>query len=150
MAARLTDAQKKKIVADYVETGSYAAAGRMNGVSDKTVKAVVNDDPETPRISEQKKKQNTLDMLKYMDDRRKKAQNVMDVYLEALSDPEKIKSASLSQIATAFGIIIDKFVKNTNATSNLDKLDEILSSIGTMADIAINPIPNRDITDYEE
>lgn len=74
----------------------------------------------------------------------------MDVYLEALSDPEKIKSASLSQIATAFGIIIDKFVKNTNATSNLDKLDEILSSIGTMADIAINPVPNRDITDYEE
>lgn len=55
MAARLTDAQKKKIVADYVETGSYAAAGRMNGVSDKTVKAVVNNDPETPRISEQKR-----------------------------------------------------------------------------------------------
>ncbi len=149
MAARLTDAQKKKIVADYAEIGSYAAVGRMNGVSDKTVKAIVKSDPETSRISEQKKKQNTLDMLQYMDDRRKKAQKVMDIYLEALSDPEKIKNASLSQIATAFGIIIDKFVKNTNATSDLDKLNEILANIDTMADIVRSPVPNRDIEDFE-
>ena len=149
MATRLTDAQKKKIIADYAESGSYAAVGRMNGVSDKTVKAIVKADPETSRISEQKKKQNTLDMLQYMEDRRKKAQNVMDVYLEALSDPEKIKSASLSQIATAFGIIIDKFVKNTNATSDLNKLDEILENMGTMADIVMRPVPNRNIEDYE-
>lgn len=149
MAARLTDAQKKKIVADYAEIGSYAAVGRMNGVSDKTVKAIVKSDPETSRISEQKKKQNTLDMLQYMDDRRKKAQKVMDIYLEALSDPEKIKNASLSQIATAFGIIIDKFVKNTNATSDLDKLDEILANIDTMAGIVRSPVPNRDIEDFE-
>ena len=149
MAARLTDAQKKKIVADYAEIGSYAAVGRMNGVSDKTVKAIVKSDPETSRISEQKKKQNTLDMLQYMDDRRKKAQKVMDIYLEALSDPEKIKNASLSQIATAFGIIIYKFVKNTNATSDLDKLNEILANIDTMADIVRSPVPNRDIEDFE-
>ena len=32
MAARLTDKQKKKIVADYLELGSYRAAGRKNGV----------------------------------------------------------------------------------------------------------------------
>lgn len=149
MAARLTDAQKKKIVADYAEIGSYAAVGRMNGVSDKTVKSIVKSDPETSRISEQKKKQNTLDMLQYMDDRRKKAQKVMDIYLKALSDPEKIKSASLSQIATAFGIITDKFVKNTNAMSNLDKLDEILANMGTMADIMVSPAPNRNIEDFE-
>ena len=118
-------------------------------MSDKTVKAIVKSDPETSRISEQKKKQNTLDMLQYMDDRRKKAQKVMDIYLEALSDPEKIKNASLSQIATAFGIIIDKFVKNTNATSDLDKLDEILANIDTMAGIVRSPVPNRDIEDFE-
>lgn len=149
MAARLTDAQKKKIVADYAELGTYAATGRANGVSDKTVKSIVFADPETSRISEQKKKQNILDMLQYMDDRRKKAQKVMDAYLDAMSDPGKIEKAKLSEIATAFGIIIDKFVKNTNSTSDLDKLDEILASIGTMADIVNNPVPDRDITDFE-
>ena len=149
MAARLTDAQKKKIVADYAEIGTYATVGRMNGVSDKTVKAIIKADPETSRISEQKKKQNTLDMLQYMEDRRKKAQKTMDVYLEALSDPEKIKNASLSQIATAFGIIIDKFVKNTNATSDLNKLDEMLANIKTLDEIVANPAPDRNIEDYE-
>ena len=149
MAARLTDAQKKKIVADYAEIGTYAAVGRMNGVSDKTVKAIIKADPETSRISEQKKKQNTLDMLQYMEDRRKKAQKTMDVYLEALSDPEKIKNASISQIATAFGIIIDKFVKNTNATSDLNKLDEMLANIKTLDEIVANPAPDRNIEDYE-
>ena len=33
MAARLTDRQKKKIVADYLETESYNATAKMNGVS---------------------------------------------------------------------------------------------------------------------
>lgn len=40
MAARLTDKQKKKIVADYVELGSYNATAKRNGVSDGTVKRI--------------------------------------------------------------------------------------------------------------
>ena len=32
MAARLTDKQKKKIVVDYLETQSYSATARLNGV----------------------------------------------------------------------------------------------------------------------
>lgn len=143
MAARLTDAQKKKIVADYAEVGSYAAVGRMNGVNDKTVKAVVDRNPDITRISEQKKRQNTLDMLKYMDDRRMKAQKIMDLYLKALADLEKIESASLSQIATAFGIIIDKFVKNTNSTSDLNKLDEILANMDTYMSIVAHPVEKQ-------
>nr|WP_305135841.1 helix-turn-helix domain-containing protein [uncultured Schaedlerella sp.] len=150
MAARLTDAQEKKIVADYAEVGSYAAVGRMNSVNDKTVKAVVERNPDITRISEQKKRQNTLDMLEYMNNRRMQAQKVMDAYLKALADPEKIESASLSQIATALGIIIDKFVKNTNSTSDLNKLDEILANMDTYMSIVTHPVINRDISDYEK
>ena len=40
MAARLTDKQKK-IVADYLETESYNATAKINGVSKDTVKRVV-------------------------------------------------------------------------------------------------------------
>lgn len=102
MAARLMDAQKKKIVADYAELGTYAAAGRANGVSDKTVKSIVFADPETSRISEQKKKQNILDMLQYMDDRRKKAQEVMDAYLDAMSDPKKNRKSEAVRDCNGF------------------------------------------------
>ena len=117
--ARLTDRQKKRIIADYTELGSYAATARANKVSDKTVKAVVEADPETARISEQKKKENTLEMLAFMDSRKGEAQGVIDAYLKALADPEKLASASLSQIATALGIVVDKFIK-TAPTGNVD------------------------------
>lgn len=41
MAARLTDRQKKKILADYLESGSYRATARKNNVNPTTVKRVV-------------------------------------------------------------------------------------------------------------
>lgn len=46
VAKRLTDAEKKKIIADYVESGSYRATARNNGVSDDTVKRIVLSDKE--------------------------------------------------------------------------------------------------------
>ena len=55
MAARLTDKQKKKIVADYVELGSYNAAARANSVSVTTVKRVCEKSDETKQKVIQKK-----------------------------------------------------------------------------------------------
>lgn len=127
MAARLTDRKRKKIIADYTECGSYAATARKNGVSDKTVKAVVMADPETTRISEQKKKKNTLDMLAFMDSRKRAAQDVIDVYLKALADPDKLDSATLAQVATALGIVVDKFTRTTSSgNESMIKLDGLL------------------------
>lgn len=111
MAAHLTDEQKKKIIADYTENGSYRATAKMNNVSAPTVKKVVNSDAESLQKFAQKKKQNTLDMLAYMDSRKEQAQGVIDDYLKALADPTKIEMAKLSEIATALGIVVDKFTK---------------------------------------
>ena len=127
MAARLTDKQKKKIVADYLETESYNATAKLNGVADTTVKRVVEDCREFQQIAEQKKKQNTLDMLAFMDSRKKKMQEAIDMHLQALTDEEKISSAGLAQIATSFGIIVDKATRNTaSGTDSLNKLDSLL------------------------
>ena len=127
MAARLTDKQKKKIVADYLETESYNATAKLNGVADTTVKRVVEDCREFQQIAEQKKKQNTLDMLAFMDSRKKKMQEAIDMHLQALTDEEKIRSAGLAQIATSFGIIVDKATRNTaSGNDSLNKLDSLL------------------------
>lgn len=127
MAARLTDKQKKKIVADYLETESYNATAKLNGVADTTVKRVVEDCREFQQIAEQKKKQNTLDMLAFMDSRKKKMQEAIDMHLQALTDEEKIRSAGLAQIATSFGIIVDKATRNTaSGNDSLNKLDGLL------------------------
>ena len=59
MAARLTDRQKKKIVADYARLESYNAAAKLNGVSDMTVRRVVMANGEFLEKVAQKKEQNT-------------------------------------------------------------------------------------------
>ena len=72
MAARLTDRRKKKIVADYLETESYNATAEINGVSKDTVKRVVLGCEGFAQKAQQKKKQNTLDMLAFMETRKEK------------------------------------------------------------------------------
>lgn len=111
MAAHLTDKQKKKIIADYVEMGSYNAVAKKHGVSLNTVKNIVSRNADIAEKCNRKKEQNTVDMLAYMDSRKQKAQDVLDAYLDALMDKDRIAMASLNQIATAFGIIVDKFTK---------------------------------------
>lgn len=127
MAAPLTDKQKKQIVADYVELKSINAAAKRNNVSWKKAKDVIAEDEELTKKLEQKKEANTLEMLAFMDSRKESAQIVIDKYLEALADSQKLKKASLAQIATALGIVVDKFTKNTaNGNDSLNKLDELL------------------------
>ena len=128
MAERLTDEQIKRIIADFVESNNYSATARKNGRAVNTVKKYVLADEEIAEKCKQKKEQNTLDMLEYMDSRKGQAQGT---YLAALADPEKLDSASLQQIATALGILVDKFTKTTPASENaLAKLDEVLKEIG--------------------
>lgn len=147
MAARLTDKQKKKILADYVECGSYNEAAKTNGVSRNTVKKIVLSDDENATKCQQKKERNTLDMLSYMDSRKEQAQGVIDSYLSALADPAKIETAKLSEVATAMGILVDKFIKN--APVNSDGVNAILVNVQTLDRIIGKAEPNRNIEDYE-
>lgn len=147
MAARLTDKQKRKIIADYMENGSYRATARMNGVSDDTVRRVVLSDDEILQKAAQKKEQNTMDMLAYMDSRKEQAQGVIDDYLKALANPEKIEAAKLSEIATALGIVVDKFTKNV--PTDVSSIEQQLKNRDALADLIRKPVPNRDIEDFE-
>ena len=55
-----------------------------------------------------------------MDSRKEQAQGIIDKYLEKLADPEKLESATISQIATAMGIVVDKFMDNTKKGENAE------------------------------
>lgn len=112
MASKLTDKQKKEIIADYAESGSYRATAKKYGVSAMTVKRICEKDVTTLQKVTQKKEQNTADILDYMESRKEQAKDVLDAYIEALKKPEKIEMAKLSEIATAMGIVIDKFINN--------------------------------------
>ena len=130
MAARLTDKQKKKMVADYLELGSYNAVAKKNGVSNHTVKRIVLETPEISKKVQQKKEQNTADILSHMESQKDEVIKVMDEYLAAMRDPAKIKRAGVVQLATALGIVIDKYTMTAKNEQALQKLDEIMDKIG--------------------
>lgn len=130
MAARLTDKQKKKIIADYLELGSYNAVAKKNGVSNHTVKRIVLETPEISKKVQQKKAQNTADILSHMESQKDEVIKVLDEYLAAMRDPAKIKRAGVVQLATALGIVIDKYTMTTKNEQALQKLDEVMDKIG--------------------
>lgn len=124
MAARLTDKQKKKIVADYLELGSYRAAGRQNGVADGTVKRVVEECGDIEQKVAQKKDENTADILAYMESKRGVVCEIIEKGLAALNDPEKLADASPAQITTALGTLIDKWAPKGQPISGKDQMED--------------------------
>ncbi len=109
MAKRLTDREKKRIIADYAEMENYSAVAKVNGVSDNTVRKIVSLNSEISEKIELKKEQNTADILEHMEQKRDKVCSIMDKYLDALLDDEKIAKATPAQLTTALGTLIDKF-----------------------------------------
>lgn len=127
MAARLTDKQKKKIIADYVELGSYNAVAKKRKVSATTVKNLVLADRETVKKCEQKKEENTADILAHMETKRDKVNEIIDVYLEQLLDPKTLERATPSQLTTALGTLIDKFTMTKVVTAGTEREEDPLS-----------------------
>lgn len=116
---RLTDKQRKQIIADYVELGSYAAVAKKHGVADTTVKRAVEQDNQTLRIADHKKDSNTADILAHMDAKKDTVNEIIDKALDVLNDEAKLSRSSPMQIATMLGIVIDKF---TGTRAAVDKI----------------------------
>lgn len=124
MANRLTDKQKKKIVADYLELGSYNATANRNGVSNHTVKRVVLEVPDISRKVEQKKAENTADIIAYMESQRGLVCEIIGKGLAVLNDEEKLREATPAQITTALGTLIDKWALKGQLISGKDQVED--------------------------
>lgn len=128
MAARLTDKQKQKIIADYVQLGSYNAAAKINGVTHQTVKRVVLESSEISRKLQQKKEENTADILAYMESQKEQVCRIIETGLRVL--PEKIAGAkSASEVTTALGTLIDKWTNITGGPADSTKEDDLSRSL---------------------
>lgn len=110
---KLTDKQKKKIVADYIQTQNYRETARINNVDRETVKKLVNEDKDFSQKLATKKEENTQDILEYMNSIKEKQKRIIDLSLQALED--KLESpdmfTNVKDIATVYGVIFDKALK---------------------------------------
>ena len=130
MAKHLTDREKKKIIADYVECGSYNAVAKKYKISATTVKNAVLKDSQTVEKCEQKKAQNTADILEFMEGKKQDVCEIISIYLDRLKDPEKLDRASVQSIATSLGIVIDKFTQGAEKKPDTGMFENIVKATG--------------------
>ena len=126
MAKHLTDAKKKQIIADYVECGNYSEVARKNKVSKDTVRRLCNR-TDILQKAQEKKEQNTRDMLEYLDQKRDTAFKFIDKAFEEMCKEEKIEKTSIINLATAIGIVIDKY-----SNANINKQNEKVTIINDL------------------
>lgn len=134
LAARLTDKRKKKIVADYLELGSYNAAAKLNGVCGQTVRRIVEESPDFSENLKQKKAENTADVLAYMESKRGIVCEIIGKGLSALNDPGKLADATPAQITTAIGTLIDKWSAVSGSAAEEIREDGLSKSLREMAE----------------
>lgn len=136
---KLTDKQKKKIIADYIENENIRETARINNVDKMTVKRLIdsNYDEDLIKKATQKKQENTLSTLEYMDKQHETKKRIIDKLLKSI----EIKSentdmfTNVKDLATAYGIILDKELKLLEVKSKkienaqLGKVEELLEKI---------------------
>ncbi len=123
---KLTDKQKKKIIADFVETNNYCETARRNNISETTARRICKDDnnKEVKKKVEQKKEENTKSMLEMISETNNKRLQVISKLVNAIDDKaEKIDAfTNVKDLASAYGILIDKELKFAEMQKlNLDK-----------------------------
>ena len=136
--AKLTDLEKKKIIADYVDNQNYSETARMNNVSVNAVKNIVLADEETANKFKQKKEENTQTTIEYMQTQHETKKRILDKILNAIETKadDLDMFTNIKDLATAYGIILDKELKvlelqrgKSEMETELTKLDELLGEI---------------------
>lgn len=117
----LTDKQRKKIIADYIDCGNYSEVARKHKISVTYVKKLVVKDKTSLKRFNDKKEENTKDILDYLSSRSIKIQGILDTILNSITE-EEIKSSPLTSRTTVFGTLIDKCV--LPHTNRIIKVDE--------------------------
>ena len=119
---KLTDKQKKKIIAEYVDNGNYSETARINNTTDTTVRTIIKDNKDMAlEKMEQKKQQNTKDILEYMEETKEKRKKVIDLCLEKMEERlNKDELMNIRDIATAYGVLVDKSLKVNEMNGNVN------------------------------
>ena len=132
--AKLTDKQRKKIIAESVNGSSIRALAAKYGVSTTTIQRVLKSDTTLT--------QNTASILAFMDSKKNDVCGLIDKLLAAMGDEDKLAAATVNQLATAMGIVIDKYTANEAIKSSDTKetnFFEAIRAAGKEVDLSAIP-----------
>lgn len=129
MAKRLTDKERKQVIADYVATKNACEAARRNGVSEHTVRRLVKQDSEMAKKLGQKNEENTAEIIDALSEQSAKVVAFCEKSLDRLLEVVP-QAKSVRDIATAVGIMIDKYTglpKKQEETTYLEMPARVLA-----------------------
>lgn len=136
---KLTDKEKKRMIADYIECQNYSEVARKYKRSVPTIKRVVLADEQILKKVKLKKEENTLDTLDYIMSLKEQKTRLLNKLLNAMENKvddtnNKIKQ-NMKDLATAYGIILDKDMKileiqrGSANSEQLTKVQELLNKL---------------------
>lgn len=111
---KLTDRQRKQIIAEYVAGDgkvSIRALAKKYGVSPSSISKILSDEKSVQKCTD-KKKENERSMLAFLDSRTEKAQRLIDKILDTL--PADFENAGMKQKAGLLKILSEVFGGNKN------------------------------------
>lgn len=127
--AKLTDKQRKKIIAESVNGSSIRALAAKYGVSTTTIQRTLKSDNDLKQKVAQKKAENTASILAFMDSKKNDVCGLIDKLLAAMGDEDKLAAATVNQLATAMGIVIDKYTARETPQSSGAKKNNLLEAL---------------------
>lgn len=117
MARHLTDLERQKIVADYIQCENFCETARRNGVCDNTVRKIVAETSGIEEKLEQKRAENAKTVERYMAENAERVCSIIDSGLALIQ--ERLAECTPVQAATIMGILIDKH-KGTSGTHQVE------------------------------
>lgn len=139
---KFTDEQELIILGRLACGASTVQLAKEYGVARQTIASVKDRHPDFSANLTLKKEELAKSILDYMDSLKGVACDILDSLLAAMSDEEKINRASLSQIATALGILIDKFTKYEQPKTDDTAANNLLEAIaGVVKESDFDEVP---------
>ena len=115
MAKKKTDKEIKEIIAYYLDCNNYSETARKFGMSDTGVKKLIDreSNKESTKLLEEKKNNNTQEVMQDMDDRKETVKRILGKLLKGIEDKSDNVDmfTSIRDLAMAYGTIVDKEFK---------------------------------------
>lgn len=76
-----------------------------------------------------------------MDSKKNDVCGLIDKFLSAMGDDEKLAAATVNQLATAMGIVIDKYTANEAVNASSAKENNLFEAIDSIGEEDLNDLP---------
>ena len=124
--AKLTDKEKKKIVAEYVQGGmSYRKLALKYKVSPNLIKSVVTNDKEFAQKCTHKKKENAESVLNHIAQKKDEIIDLFDETTKQLSQKVRSGTADVRELVGLFKTIIDTYASIENTKESGEQITGI-------------------------